>query len=121
MSTPHSPAAHGGEEIEIALLAPKFEEHAFPWRQIFGYAASLVLTLGALLLVERRVLAPTALLVVILALAAIQAGLQLGLFMHLRESAGATWHVVTLAIGIGVAIGIVIFSIWIMTFKSGVS
>ncbi|MDA8345435.1 MAG: cytochrome C oxidase subunit IV family protein [Thermaerobacter sp.] len=110
-----------GDEVEIAILAPRFEEHAFPWRQIFGYAASLILTMAALLLVVHHVLPPVGLIVAILALATIQASLQLGLFMHLRESLGSTWHVVTLALAIVVALGIVIFSIWIMSFKSGVS
>lgn len=109
------------DEVEIAALAPQFEEHDFPWRQILGYAASLVLTVSALLLVVHRVLPPAELVALILALAAVQAGLQLGLFMHLRESLGETWHVVTLALAIVVALGIVIFSVWIMTFKSGVS
>lgn len=120
-STPKAREIEQGEVVEISVLAPRFEEHAFPWRQIAGYAASLLLTFGALLLVERRLLPAAWLAPVILGLAAVQAGLQLGLFMHLRESLGATWHVMTLGLAIVVALGIVILSIWIMTFKSGVS
>lgn len=110
-----------GDEVELALLAPRFEQHDLPWRQIVGYVLSLGLTLSAYLLVVHRVLPPFGMIIAILALAGVQAALQLGLFMHLRESLGSTWHVPALALAITVALGIVIFSIWIMSFKSGVS
>lgn len=110
-----------GDEIELRILAPRFEQHDLPWRQIIGYALSLGLTFGAYLLVVHRILPPSGIVVAILAIAVVQAALQLRLFMHLRESLGSTWHVPVLSLAIVVALGIVIFSIWIMTFKSGVS
>lgn len=109
------------DDVELSFLTPRFEPEAFPWRQILGYAASLLLTLAASMAVIHRVLPPQALLGVILALAGIQALVQLGFFMHIREGLGPTWHVLTLALGGVVALGIVVFSIWIMTFRWGVS
>ncbi|AUW95608.1 hypothetical protein BXT84_13935 [Sulfobacillus thermotolerans] len=89
--------------------------------QIFGYIGSLLLTIAALLAVVQHILSPIGLLTVILILAVAQAALQLGIFMHLRESRGSTWHIITLGLGIVIALGLVGMSMWIMTFKSGVS
>lgn len=108
-----------GEEEILGFLQPHFEPATFPWRQIGGYLLSLALTLVALYLVMHHVLPAASLLVVILALAAVQAAVQLGFFMHLRESTGPAWHIVSLALGVGIALGIVAFSIWILSFKWG--
>ncbi|OLZ08278.1 cytochrome o ubiquinol oxidase subunit IV [Sulfobacillus thermosulfidooxidans] len=118
--SPNGPTGHG-DEVESVYLVPRFEEETFPWKQIFGYIASLVLTALAFGAVVEHMLPPAFLISFILFLAVLQAALQLGIFMHLRESRGSTWQIVTLALAIFMGIGIVIFSIWIMTFKSGVS
>jgi cytochrome aa3 quinol oxidase subunit IV len=110
-----------GEGVEIAALAPRFAEPEMPWRQVAGFAGCLVLTFLALWAAARHVLPTGSLVVTILGLAVLQAAWQLASFMHLREGRGSTWHVVTLFFGIAVGLGIVGFSIWIMTFKSGVS
>ena len=68
-----------------------------------------------------HVLPPVALLSVILTLAVIQAGLQLGVFMHLKEGRGLAWQLIPLYLVFLIAIGMVGMSIWIMLFKSGVS
>lgn len=120
----HAPAEEvlgPGEGTEVAALAPRFTPEGTPWKQIVGYAGSLLLTFIALGAAVRHLLSPQGLVVVILALAGLQAAWQLLSFMHLRESRGSAWHVVTLFLGIGVGLGIVGFSVWIMTFKSGVS
>ena len=103
------------------LLLPHFEHASGPWPQIIGYVLSLVLTLAATLLVVHHLIAPLYLPAVILLLAVMQAGIQLGLFMHLREGVGPSWQIAALVLAGIVALGIVIFSIWIMAFKSGVS
>ena len=108
-------------EQGLRIIDPHFTEERFPWRQVIGFAASLALTFAALLMVRGRILAPQLLTPVLLALAAAQVGIQLGVFMHLRESRGPAWHVPLLALGIGIAVGMVGMSIWIMTFKWGVS
>lgn len=58
---------------------------------------------------------------VALVLAAVQAALQLGVFMHLRESRGPAWQVIPLALVFLMAAVLVGLSIWIMAFKWGVS
>ncbi len=118
--SPNGPTGRG-DEVEARWLAPHFEGDGFPWQQVLGYIGSLILTFAALLSVVYHILPPMGLLVVILALAVGQAALQLGIFMHLRESRGSTWHIITLGLGIVIALGLVGMSMWIMTFKSGVS
>lgn len=103
------------------ILTPRFREGRFPMSQILGYLASVILTLGALFLVLRHPVAPRDLLAAILGLAVIQAGVQLAVFMHLRESRGPAWHLVVLGLAFFTAIGMVVASIWIMAFKWGVS
>jgi cytochrome aa3 quinol oxidase subunit IV len=115
--------AEGPEEWEpgLAFLRPRFAEERFPWPQVVGYALSIVLTLVALWLVVRHALAPALLLAVVLVLAGGQAALQLGVFMHPRESRGTPWQIIPLALALGIAFGMVVCSIWIMAFKWGVS
>jgi cytochrome aa3 quinol oxidase subunit IV len=110
-----------GESVEIPLLAPRLSTPHFPTRQIAGYVTSLILTGLAFALVAYRLLPLSTLLIVILVLAFIQAAIQLGVFMHLREGRGTTWHLPIIGLGLFVGLGIVGFSIWIMLFKSGVS
>lgn len=108
-------------EEGLGFLEPRFAPEGFPWMQIWGYLGSLVLTLGAFALVLRHVLSPTLLLAVILTLAGGQAALQLGIFMHARESRGLAWQIIPLGLAFFIALGMVGMSIWIMLFKSGVS
>ncbi len=115
-----------GTELEavepgLEFLAPKFEVEGFPWAQVMGYVFSLLLTFAALLLVVDHAMPPILLLAVILALALGQAGLQLGVFMHLRESRGTAWQLLPLGLAFFIAFALVGTSIWIMLFKTGVS
>lgn len=110
-----------GPEPGLPFLNARFEAEGLPWAQVAGYVVSLVLTFGALLLVVDRLLPPLVLLAVILLLAVGQAALQLGVFMHLRESRGTAWQIVPLGLGFVIAVGLIGMSIWIMLFKSGVS
>ncbi len=118
--SPNGPTGHG-DEVESAYLAPRFEEEVFPWKQILGYMASLILTALAFGAVVKHILPAPFLIGFILFLAVLQASLQLGVFMHLREGRGSTWQIVTMSLAIFMGVGLVICSIWIMTFKSGVS
>lgn len=115
-----------GAELHLAedtpkFLVPKFHKHGFPWTQVWGYVGSLVLTFVAFYLVVAHLMSPLVLLAVILALAVGQAALQLGVFMHLRESRGPAWQVIPLGLAFAIAGGLIGMSIWIMAFKSGVS
>lgn len=117
----HAETPDHEDSIEIGSLTPHFQAHGFPWKQVLGYVVSLVLTALAFVLVMNHVLPPTALIAVILVLAVLQAMLQLGVFMHLRESRGAAWQVIVLGLGFFMAAGLIIASVWIMMFKAGVS
>ena len=108
-------------EKGLEFLNPHFAEEAFPWPQIWGYVASLILTVAALLLVVHHAMAPAMLLAVVFTLAIGQGALQLGLFMHLRESRGVAWQVLPIALAFAIAFGMVGASMWIMAFKWGVS
>ncbi len=109
------------DSVEILTLAPHFPAHGFPWRQVFGYGMSLMLTAMAFILVIAHVLPVTTLVPVVLTLAILQASIQLGVFMHLRESRGMAWQILVLGLGIFMASCVVAGSIWIMMFKSGVA
>ena len=120
----HARAGQQHVDMEEGLprfLRPHFAEERFPWVQVGGYVGSLLLTFIAFALVVHHLLAPAVLLAVIMALAAGQAALQLGVFMHLRESRGPAWQVLPLGLSLAIAIGLVIASLWIMAFKWGVS
>jgi cytochrome aa3-600 menaquinol oxidase subunit 4 len=119
---------HGGdEEHELAIepgfdfIKPHFEEPKFPMHQVWGYVASLILTFAALWLTINRVMSPSVLLGVVLAMAVAQGALQLGVFMHIKESRGPAWQLVPLGLAFAIGIGVVGMSAWIMLFKSGVS
>lgn len=116
----HVPTGHG-DEVELEFLRPHLTAPHFPTAQVAGYALSLALTFVSFGLVWYRLMPISTLVTVVLILAFIQAGIQLGVFMHLREGRGTTWHLPVLGLGLFVALGIVGFSIWIMLFKSGVS
>lgn len=103
------------------FLAPRFPKERFPWMQIGTYIGSLVLTLIAFYMVKAHLMRPGLLIVAILALALGQAGLQLGVFMHIRESRGPAWQIIPLGLGFAIGAGLIGMSIWIMAFKSGVS
>ena len=120
-----SHTAEGAEVQEfepgLEFLAPHFAEEPFPWPQVWGYIASIVLTLGALLLVVHHLMAPAMLLAMVFTLAIAQGVLQLGLFMHLRESRGVAWQILPICLAFAIAFGMVGASMWIMAFKWGVS
>jgi cytochrome aa3 quinol oxidase subunit IV len=119
------PAGEGvtGGDLErgLTFLRPSVHRPGFPWSQLVGYVGSLALTLSAYVLVTRHVLSLLLLPPLLLLMAAVQAGLQLGVFMHLRESRGPAWQVPVVALALFTALGLVGMSIWIMLFKSGVS
>lgn len=118
---PHPPLPIGDVERRLAILRPRFQGKGFPWLQLWGFVGSVLLTLAAYFLVVGHRMAPTILLAVVLTMAATQAVLQLGVFMHMRESRGIAWQVIPIGLAMFTALALVGMSIWIMTFKSGVS
>jgi cytochrome aa3-600 menaquinol oxidase subunit 4 len=121
MSHPTEPALHPDQEPVRYLHAHFEDDRRFPGGKLWGYVGSLALTFAAFGAVVQRLLPPTALMTLILGLAVAQAGLQLGVFMHLRESRGPSWQIAGLALALFIAVGLVGMSIWVMLFKSGVS
>lgn len=117
---PIAPSGHG-DEVELRFLTPRTHVSRFPGMQTIGYGLSLLLTLTAFAMVAYHWLPLSTLVRVLLILAFMQAALQLGIFMHLKEGRGTTWHVPVLGLALFIGLGIVGFSIWIMLFKSGVS
>jgi cytochrome aa3-600 menaquinol oxidase subunit 4 len=118
---PEMPVERDAWEDHLKFLNPVIESEGFPWLQVAGYGVSLLLTFAAFGLVVYHLMPPLMLLAVILVLAVGQALLQLGVFMHLRESRGPAWQIVPLGLALLIAGGMVGMSIWIMLFKSGVS
>ncbi len=117
----HHDAQHGAPEGEpgFDFLNPHFAEDRFPWPQVWGFIGSLGLTAVSVYLVVQHLMAPAGLFAVVLALAGGQAALQLGVFMHLRESRGPAWQVLPLGLSFVIAVALVGMSIWIMAFKWG--
>lgn len=98
-------------------------QEKFPWKHIIGYALSLVLTLIAFLIALVFHWSVAATIATILVLAVLQMTVQLFMFMHLTERihGDSYFQQVMIYTGILVALGVVLASIWIMTFKSSVS
>jgi cytochrome aa3 quinol oxidase subunit IV len=111
----------GAIEGWFRWLSPHIERTDSARLQVWGYAGSVVLTFLAYGLVMNRLMPPALLLAVVLTLALGQAALQLGVFMHLRESRGPAWQVIPLLLAFFIAFGMIGMSVWIMAFKSGVS
>jgi len=93
----------------------------FPWKHIWGFVFSLVLTVLALWFVFSTSLPTSAVITAIVTLALFQALVQLLLFMHLTESNMNVYQVIAIIFGFFIGFVVVGFSIWIMTFKSIVS
>ena len=108
-------------EPGLGFLTPRFHGEGFPRPQLLAYIGSLLLTGASFVLVARHAMSPNTLLAVILVLAGGQAGIQLGVFMHLRESRGPAWQIIPLGLAILIGLGVVGTAIWIMLFKWGVS
>lgn len=106
---------------ELSFLTPKFSHPRFPTPQIMGYAVSLVLTLLALWLGWNRVLPAEPLVVALLILAVLQAVSQLVVFMHIWEAYQTAWNALAILLGLLIGVGMVITTVWIMAFKTGVS
>lgn len=95
---------------------------SFPWKHIIGYLLSLLLTATAFVATLRLHFSTNATIATIIGLAILQMLVQLFMFMHLTERIhGDKFQRLFIYMGVLFAAGIVIGSIWIMTFKSAVS
>ena len=88
---------------------------SFPLSHIIGFIFSLVLTFGAALIALKSDLSSSAIMWIIGSLAFLQAGIQLFMFMHLREGEDGTANVVNMIYAVFMAIVIVAGSVWVMS------
>ncbi len=85
----------------------------FPWSHVVGFAFSIILTLFAIWIAFYTDLSVSAIVWSIIGLAILQAGVQLFMFMHVREGEGQT-QVATMFYSAGVGVIIVIGTIWVI-------
>nr|WP_245996318.1 cytochrome o ubiquinol oxidase subunit IV [Paenibacillus taihuensis] len=81
---------------------------------VIGFLLSIILTVIPILAVVDDWMGRTATIILLLATAALQFGVQLLFFMHLREEQGPRYNLVTLILGLIVVVVVVYGSIWIM-------
>jgi cytochrome aa3-600 menaquinol oxidase subunit 4 len=89
----------------------------FPATQIYGFIASLVLTFAALFIALKTSLSVTAIMYIIGTLAFIQAGMQLFMFMHLKDGEEDGAKAVNIYYAIFLALVTVFGSMWVMSFS----
>lgn len=87
----------------------------FPAKEVFGFLASIIMTLLAIIVAFRLNLPGGVIMTIIGALALMQAGLQLIMFMHLTEGKDGRSNVINMLYSAFLAIVIVFGSIWILT------
>mgnify|MGYP001242957892 CR=1 FL=1 len=97
-------------------MARTQNEKGFPWKHVFGFLLSIVLTLLAVWIAFSSGLPAKTIIALIVILAFCQAFIQLVLFMHMNEGASGSWQATMIYYGIYIAIVIVAGSIWVMTF-----
>lgn len=91
------------------------QEKGFPYGHVVGFLLAVTLTILALVIVFETTLPTNTKYMIIGLFAIIQAGLQLFMFMHMTEGKDRDSKVVHTFYAIGMAVVIVIGSIWVMT------
>jgi len=87
----------------------------FPVSHVVGFIFSLILTFSAAGIALKTDLSFKVIMWIIGTLAVFQAGIQLFMFMHLREGEDGKTNVVNIAYGVFMAVVIVVGSIWVMS------
>jgi len=82
---------------------------------VMGFGYSLVLTLGAYLLVTHHAFQGIDLIVAIIVLAAIQLVVQLTCFLHLGKESSPRWNLLVFSFMAIVLVILVVGSLWIMS------
>lgn len=83
---------------------------------VMGFLYSIILTVIPLILVLYNLLSEVNLIVTILLAACLQFLVQIYYFMHLKESNNRGYILLTLAVGIIIAVTVVGGSAWVMSF-----
>ncbi|MCL6592865.1 MAG: cytochrome C oxidase subunit IV family protein [Alicyclobacillus sp.] len=88
---------------------------------ILGYLASLVLTAAAFALALTHALTVSPLMWVLILLGILQIVVQLFFFMHVTEGDGPPFHALGLLLGLIFTFGVVLISLWTLTFHAQVA
>ena len=99
---------------ELSLKETKKEWHGSLRAYIIGFFLSLLLTATSFLLVINNVIARDHLIYVLIALATIQAIVQLICFLHLGQEDHPRWETLTFLFMVLVLLIVAIGSLWIM-------
>ncbi|GIN87265.1 hypothetical protein J6TS2_36510 [Heyndrickxia sporothermodurans] len=86
----------------------------YPIGHIIGFFLSLVMTIAAMLVALHTNLPKSTIMSIIGILAFLQAGMQLFMFMHIKESDNSKVQIGNIIYSIIIALTIVIGSIWVM-------
>lgn len=89
--------------------------HSSPLSHIIGFIFSLILTFGAAGIALKTDLSFDVIMWIIGGLALLQAGIQLFMFMHVREGEDGKSNIVNIAYAVFTAFCIVAGSIWVMS------
>jgi cytochrome aa3-600 menaquinol oxidase subunit 4 len=89
----------------------------FPVTQIYGFILSLVLTFAALFIALKTSMSYKTIIWIIGTLAFVQAGMQLFMFMHLRDGQEDGAKMVNIYYAIFLALVTVFGSLWVMSFS----
>ncbi|CAM3898838.1 cytochrome aa3 quinol oxidase subunit IV [Cytobacillus oceanisediminis] len=87
----------------------------FPLSHVIGFVFSLILTFGAAGIALKTDLSFKVIMWIIGSLAIMQAGIQLFMFMHLREGEDGKTNVLNILYGVFMAVVIVAGSIWVLS------
>ncbi|PWW31820.1 cytochrome aa3 quinol oxidase subunit 4 [Cytobacillus oceanisediminis] len=87
----------------------------FPLSHVIGFVFSLILTFGAAGIALKTDLSFKVIMWIIGSLAIMQAGIQLFMFMHLREGEDGKTNVLNIFYGVFMAVVIVAGSIWVLS------
>jgi cytochrome o ubiquinol oxidase operon protein cyoD len=100
---------------DLSLKEIKKEWHGSLRSYVIGFTASLLLTAVSFFLVITRIFQEQTLIYTIIALAIVQAIIQLLFFLHIgQEEAKPRWATLILAFTILILLAIVVGSLWIM-------
>lgn len=88
----------------------------FPWKHVIGFILSLVLTFAAVGVTFYTHLSLPVILTVIIALAFIQAILQLLMFMHVTEGESNKTQIINIIYSFYIGIVIVGGTVWVMLY-----
>lgn len=92
------------------------EHHASAKPYIIGFALSILLTIIPLVFVLNNVMEKSYLIVFILVAACFQFVVQIYYFMHLNEAKNRGYIILTLTVGIFIAVTVIGGSAWVMNF-----